>query len=119
MPTARRAAGATAAALFGVGLLAAAPPTAAQGDLTAERRGELKHLLRQDCGACHGMRLTGGLGPALTPERLSGRSVEGLTQIILNGVPDTPMPPWGRYLNREEAAWLARQLKTRQLEEGR
>lgn len=111
MPTAPRATAALAAALVSGCLLAGAAVPAAGGELTAERRSELAHLLRQDCGACHGMRLTGGLGPALTPERLSGRSVEGLTQIILNGVPDTPMPPWDRYLSRTEAAWLARQLK--------
>ncbi len=27
----------------------------------------LEHLLTQDCGACHGLHLTGGLGPPLTP----------------------------------------------------
>jgi cytochrome c55X len=98
---------------IGLGLLApalAVPPAAAD-DLSRERRSELTHLLRHDCGACHGMQLTGGLGPPLTPERLAGRSVHGLTEVILTGVPDTPMPPWGRYLTRAEAAWLARQLK--------
>jgi cytochrome c55X len=113
MPTAaRRLASVAGLALLGAAL-AAGPAHADPGReaLSAERKGELAHLLRQDCGACHGMELTGGLGPALTPDRLSGRSVEGLTRIILNGVPDTPMPPWGRYLSRAEAAWLARQLK--------
>jgi cytochrome c55X len=97
-------------AALGLGALAlTAAPAAGQPD--EGRRSELVRLLRHDCGACHGLELTGGLGPPLTPERLEGRSVAALTKIILNGVPDTPMPPWGRFLTRAEAAWLARHLK--------
>ena len=36
--------------------------------VTAERQTELRNLVHQDCGSCHGMRLTGGLGPALDRE---------------------------------------------------
>jgi hypothetical protein len=32
-----------------------------------QRQKELIHLVRQDCGSCHGMTLQGGLGPALLP----------------------------------------------------
>jgi len=95
------------ALLFALG----ATGSAAAGELSPDRRAELAHLLRHDCGACHGLTRQGGLGPALTPDRLEGRSVESLTEIILQGVPDTPMPPWGRFLSRREAVWLARQLK--------
>lgn len=100
--------GVSAVVLLGAVLLAA--PVAAD-ELDSARKAELTNLLRHDCGACHGLTRKGGLGPALTVERLQGRSVESLTGIILNGVPDTPMPPWGRYLTRAEANWLARQLK--------
>ena len=31
-------------------------------DLNADRQAELDHLLRHDCGSCHGLRLQGGLG---------------------------------------------------------
>ncbi|MEK1839795.1 MAG: cytochrome c, partial [Pseudomonas sp.] len=32
----------------------------------AKRQAQLEHLLAQDCGACHGLHMTGGLGPDLT-----------------------------------------------------
>ena len=35
-----------------------------------ERQDQLRYLLRQDCGSCHGMTLKGGLGPALLPDNL-------------------------------------------------
>src|SRR5690554_7420036 len=45
---------------------------AASVDTPVDRR-QLEHLLLQDCGSCHGLRLTGGLGPAITPEALAGK----------------------------------------------
>ena len=86
-------------------------PAAADGPSSA-RQQELLHLLRHDCGSCHGMTLKGGLGPPLRPERLVGRSDEELVTTIMQGVPDTPMPPWGVELERREVEWLVRQLKT-------
>jgi cytochrome c55X len=77
----------------------------------SDRKAELLYLLKQDCGACHGMRLLGGLGPALQPDRLKQQSVEQLAQTILNGRPGTPMPPWSPFLTMQEAFWLAQQLK--------
>ena len=40
---------------------------------SAERQAKLDHLLLQDCGSCHGLRMTGGLGPALTRDALAGK----------------------------------------------
>ena len=68
-------------------------------------------LLPEDCGSCHGMRLTGGLGPALTPERFRKWPEEQLAATILYGRPGTPMPPWRPFLTEPEALWLARTLK--------
>ena len=34
---------------------------------SAERQREIVHLVRQDCGSCHGMTFQGGLGSPLTP----------------------------------------------------
>ena len=89
-------------------LLAAGP--AAGGAPDAARAAALEHLLRQDCGACHGMTLRGGLGPALSPERLRGRDVESLSAIILHGRPGSAMPPWKGLLSADEARWLAERL---------
>lgn len=78
--------------------------------ISATRQAELRHLLKQDCGSCHGLTLKGGLGPSLLPERLKGRSPEAVARIILDGLPDTAMPPWRPFLNEPEAEWLAEQL---------
>ena len=88
--------------------LAASPVLA--GDLPAGRAGELERLVLQDCGSCHGMTLKGGLGSDLRAEALAGSTPEGLTEIILQGVPGTPMPPWSALLSEDEAAWIARYL---------
>ncbi len=80
-------------------------------DITPERQAELIYLLRHDCGSCHGMRLEGGLGPALKPERFSQWDTETLAAAILYGRPGTPMPPWRPFITEPEAYWLAGQLK--------
>jgi cytochrome c55X len=88
-----------------VALAAAAAPDAA-------RARELLRLLKQDCGSCHGMRLTGGLGPALTPEALRTKPAESLVATIVSGRPGTAMPPWRRFLSEAEAQWLVARLLT-------
>lgn len=75
-----------------------------------ERQQELLHLLKHDCGSCHGMTLKGGLGPALTPTALQGRPRELLVQTILQGRPETAMPPWQGQLSHAEAQWLVERL---------
>jgi len=76
------------------------------------RQQALLHLLFQDCGSCHGLRLTGGLGPALTPAALAGKPAALLQQVILDGRAGTPMPPWRPFMTEDEAAWLVHQLQT-------
>ncbi len=78
---------------------------------TAARRAELITLVRQDCGACHGMRLSGGLGPALLVQSLKDKPAESLKMTILQGRPGTPMPPWARFLSEAEADWIVNQLQ--------
>jgi cytochrome c55X len=85
-------------------------PLAAQADITPARQQQLLYLLRQDCGSCHGMTLQGGLGPALTPQALSGKSSDMLRAVILHGRPGTPMAPWQPFMSEPEAAWLVQQL---------
>ena len=79
-------------------------------EVPAARQAQLMRLLRQDCGSCHGMRLTGGLGPALTRQALSGMPPDSLAATIFHGRPGTPMPGWSSFMSAEEAQWLARRL---------
>jgi len=79
--------------------------------LTAQRQAELVRLVRQDCGSCHGMTLAGGLGPALLPPLLRDKPAESLVATILYGRPGTPMPPWGAFLNENEARWIVDNLQ--------
>lgn len=78
--------------------------------LNSERQRELRYMVKQDCGSCHGLTMKGGLGPALTPEALKGRTPEGLAVLILDGIPDTAMPPWRPLITEEEARWIGSEL---------
>lgn len=78
---------------------------------SSERQQELRHLLKHDCGSCHGMTLKGGLGPALLPENLLSKPDEVLKQTIIHGRPPTPMPPWLGILTEEEIDWLVMLLR--------
>jgi len=93
-------------------VLALLAESAAAGALPGTRAAQLEHLVRQDCGACHGMTLAGGLGPDIRPAALSARDEAALVSVILDGRPGTAMPPWRPLLNEEEAAWIARYLMT-------
>jgi len=78
-----------------------------------ERQAELRSLLTQDCGSCHGLTLAGGLGPSLQRQALEDKPAEYLAATILFGRPGTAMPPWRPFLSDTEAAWLASLLKQR------
>lgn len=94
------------------GLLAASSPGIAVESVPApERQAQLQHLLTQDCGSCHGLRLAGGLGPPLLPEALANKPIEYLVAVILHGQTGTAMPPWRPLLSPADATWLARTLK--------
>ena len=86
-------------------------PGMASADMTTARQTELLHLLKHDCGSCHGMTLQGGLGPALTPQVLNGKSEAMLRDTILNGRTGTPMPPWKIFMTAQEADWLVQMLR--------
>jgi len=93
----------------GSGGVSSAPGTAGT-DPDAARQRELLVLLKQDCGSCHGMRLTGGLGPALTPEALRTKPAESLAATIVYGRTGTAMPPWRRFMSEAEAHWLVARM---------
>lgn len=73
---------------------------------SADRQTTLRNLLKNDCGACHGLTLQGGMGPALLPDNLAGKPDEFLVSTILNGRKGTAMPPWQTFMNHDEALWL-------------
>ena len=83
---------------------------ATAGAPDSARQREILSLLKQDCGSCHGMRLTGGLGPALTPEALRTKPAASLVATIVSGRPGTAMPPWRRFVSEAEAEWLVARL---------
>ncbi len=78
--------------------------------VTAPRQNELRNLLYQDCGSCHGMHLTGGLGPALTLNALAGKNQKFLRTAISEGRAGTPMPPWKELLTATEIDWIVEYL---------
>ena len=85
--------------------------SSALADLTEARKHELQHLIKHDCGSCHGMTLKGGLGPSLLPESLKEKPDELLFITIREGRPGTPMPPWKPLLSEDDVNWIIRYLR--------
>ncbi len=90
-------------ALTGAAFAAEAAPTSVDPEA-------LTRLVRQDCGSCHGMTLKGGLGPDLRAPSLARYDPDTLKSVILDGIPETAMPPWRPLLSEAEAEWIARYL---------
>ncbi|HYD32356.1 MAG TPA: cytochrome c [Azospirillaceae bacterium] len=97
-------------ALILIALLVVAGHAVAE-PIAPTRQQALLHLLKQDCGSCHGLTLKGGLGPPLLPRTLAGKDADALAAVILDGAPGTPMPPWRPFLSPEEARWLVDRLR--------
>ncbi len=91
----------------------AAPVFEAPADtpIAAQRQEQLRHMLKHDCGSCHGMTMKGGLGSPLLPEALAGKSDDELVAVILDGRPGIPMPRWHPLLTAAEATWLVQTLR--------
>ncbi|MBL4763978.1 MAG: cytochrome c [Colwellia sp.] len=80
--------------------------------LSNTRKAQLTHIVKQDCGSCHGMTLKGGLGPALLVENLQHKPLLFIKNTILYGREGTAMPPWKTLLTEQEVLWISQQLKT-------
>lgn len=91
-------------------LLLVALPVAAQ-DVAPQRAAALENMLIQDCGSCHGLRMTGGLGNPLTPDALADWPDDSLVATILHGRPGTAMPPWKALLSPDDARWMVDRLR--------
>lgn len=85
--------------------------------LSTERKAQLNHIVKQDCGSCHGMTLKGGLGPALLVENLQDKPILFIKNTILYGRAGTAMPPWKTLLTEQEALWISEQLKAGKIAE--
>lgn len=90
--------------------LACALGTALADEPAPARQAELTRLVRQDCGACHGRTLKGGLGPPLVAAALEGKPAESLKYTILYGRRGTPMPGWRPFLTDADAEWISARL---------
>ena len=91
-------------------------PLHADNNISLSRQQDLRNLLIQDCGSCHGLRMKGGLGPALLPSTLHDKPAEVISAIILDGRPGTAMPAWRPLISPAEAHWLALQLLQEKLQ---
>ncbi len=96
------------ASLLSTGLLFTQTTVA---EVDSARQNELLYFVKHDCGSCHGMTLKGGLGPALSPERLSAQPKEFLVTTIMEGRKNTAMPPWKTMLSHDDAVWITEQLQ--------
>lgn len=99
-----------AAALLLTNAQASETATGTAAAPSPERARELIHIVRQDCGSCHGLKLAGGLGPALTPDALADKPAESLVATVVSGRPGTPMPPFLGIVTEAEAEWIVAQL---------
>ena len=91
-------------------MVACSTPEKASAKFTDPHALQLVRMVRQDCGSCHGMQLTGGLGPPLTPATLSNTPLDSLVATIYHGRAGTPMPGWKAMISEADARWIAEQL---------
>lgn len=80
-------------------------------EVSDSRKQALRHLLKHDCGSCHGMTLSGGLGPSLRPDSLLSKPDQLLFITISEGRAETPMPPWKSELSKDDINWLIKLLR--------
>ncbi|MBI4302726.1 MAG: c-type cytochrome [Chloroflexi bacterium] len=92
--------------------LTTAPVLISPATPAATSAGELYAV---SCAGCHGVNRQGisGLGPALTPERLSALNDTEIKETILNGRSGTAMPAFKSTLNPEEIDALLQLIKYR------
>ena len=84
-------------------------------EVTDERQSELLDFVEQNCPACHGIRMRGSIGPALSKANLQYLSVNAVTLTILYGLTDKGMPAWEAQLSERDAYWIAEFLKRRNI----
>ncbi len=89
---------------------AAAEAGAAEAEfvLSAAAVAEGEGIFQTYCVACHGANMLGGIGPNLLDEEwIHGGTSEDVINVIINGVPDKGMVPWGPVLGAEQVNKVA------------
>jgi hypothetical protein len=66
---------------------------------------------REHCAECHGERRYGGYAPPLIPDTLSRKSDDALAEAILQGLPNTQMPPFAAHFAAPRARRLVALLR--------
>ncbi len=64
------------------------------------------------CASCHGVERYGGEAPPLLPEALGRKTDDQLVEVILNGRPNTQMPPFSAVLSEADARALVALFRT-------
>lgn len=107
----------TALSMLMMAWLAQGSAQAQEAVPSLDRQHELARFVHQECGFCHGLKLTGGLGSPLTPEAMKNKPADYMVAIILHGIPGSAMPGWQPYLNEQDAKWIVQALQEGLLDE--
>ena len=85
--------------------------------LSADAVAEGEGIFQTYCVACHGVNMTGGIGPnLLDDEWLHGGTSEDIIKTIADGVPAMGMVPWGPVLGAEQVNRVAAYVISRNAE---
>ncbi len=79
---------------------------------SAERQTEIRTLVKNTCGGCHGANLQGAIGPSLQSTALASKTDELIIETITNGRKGTMMSSWKSTFSADEIKWLAGVLKS-------
>ena len=84
--------------LFGFGLLIGYPAAVAAGSSSPlpGDPGAGAVIYQQNCVACHGANLQGGIGKRLNPIEVDHDNAAFIIATVTHGIPDTQMPGWGQ-----------------------
>ena len=86
----------------------AAAQTAAEFTVTSDAVAAGETVFMQNCVACHGPTLEGGIGPSFVDEEwIHGGQAADILRIIVEGVPAKGMVPWQGILSPEQINQVA------------
>jgi mono/diheme cytochrome c family protein len=100
--------------VFSIGLLLGLAPALAAASQVQPGQGAANAapLYAKHCAECHGADRLGGIGPALLPQNLHRLRPAKAVKVIAKGRIATQMPGFGKVLNKDEIAALAKLIYT-------